>query len=359
LAPKTNVFLIQRGGAVTLIERLGLSDSTLTEGSPFSQPQNLLGLLSPDVVDAMLGKAFPSLQGEVAQWIQQSSPAFTVKPLKVIAVPAAILPAPADAAADDNWLASVASDGYDNNDFDDDNAFAEDSSARLSQDNSAKALTMNDSRALSEAVSLEDRLAAGGWFVEGYYLYYRPAGHADQLIVVWLDYIVSKIDSASELGKPMLASFANKDNPGSCFKCHSVEADPHSESCKVLKVNWRGAEAAPNVQDFKRFKRQSHFAVVEQSGKNIPLLGDGGCISCHKSNDSEGSSNSYEQMDASIFESEFGDLGKATCVNYHQADAGLAACALCHNYHIGESGLIQLSDSFSRYALAPASHDSD
>ncbi|MFT6044454.1 MAG: hypothetical protein ACI9WC_000151 [Arenicella sp.] len=382
-------FEIQRGGAVTLIERLGLLGSALTDGSSLTQPQNLLGLLSPDVVDAMVGKAFPSLQSEVAQWILLGSPAFTIKPLKTIAVPTAVVPAAVEATADDDWLAVVASDGGDADDwldessttadegeafsldddegdefsidddsgFDDENAFAEDSSASLSQDSSVKALTMNNSRGLSEAVSLEDRVAAGGWFVEGYYLYYRPAGHADQLIVAWLDYIVSKLDSASELGKPMLSSFTNKDNPGSCFKCHSVETDSNSESGSALKVNWLGAETPPNVQDFNRFKHRAHFAVVEQSGKNISLLGDGGCISCHKSNDSEGSSDSYEQMDASVFESEFADLDKATCVNCHQADTGLAACTLCHNYHIGESGLIQLSDSFSRDGLAPASHD--
>jgi hypothetical protein len=218
------------------------------------------------------------LHDEVAQWIKQSSPAFTIKLLKVIAVPSATLLAPA-AAADDNCLASVASDGDDG--WLHEAALGEKSSASLSQDRRAKALSMDSNRVLPEVASLEDRVATGGWFVEGYYFYYRPAGHADQLIVVWLDYIVSKLDSASELGKSMLASFTNKDNPGFCFKCHSVGADPHSESGNVFKVNWRGAETAPNVQSFRRFKHQSHFSVIEQFGKNISLLGKYGSTLFH------------------------------------------------------------------------------
>ena len=282
------------------------------------------------------------------------------KPLKAAVPPSAVLQATADvSAADEGDAFSIDDDEGDGFSLDDDDAFDEDSSAGLSQDSSAKALAMDNNQPLSKAVSLEDRVAAGGWFVEDYYLYYRPAGHADRLIVAWLDYIVTKLDSTSALGKPILASFTNEKNPGSCFKCHSVEAVVHSESGEQLKVNWHGAETAPNVHDFNRFKHQSHFAVVEQSGKNISVLGDGGCISCHKSTDSAGSSDSYEQMDASVFESEFADLDKAICVNCHQADAGLAACTLCHNYHIGESGLTQLSDSFSGDALAPVGDESE
>jgi hypothetical protein len=405
-------FEIQRGGARTLIERLGLSGGALPVDNPLAQPQNLLGLLSPDVVDTMVAGAFPGLQSEVAEWIQQGSPAFTVKPLKAV-VAAPVVVQPAEPAADDDWLASVASDGGDDEDWldeaagdssadeegddwlseaadegeefslddvadegeefslddaadegdefslDDDDAFDEDGSAELSQDSSAQALAIDNNQELTEPVSLEDRVAAGGWFVEDYYLYYRPAGHADRLIVAWLDYIISKLDSTSELGKPMLASFTNKKNPGSCFKCHSIETVAQAESGNALKVNWRGAETAPNVHDFNRFKHQSHFAVVEQSGKNISIFGDSGCISCHKFNVNADSTESYKQMDASVFESEFTDLDKAICSDCHQADAGLAACTQCHNYHIGERGLIKFSDSFSRDPPAPAGSEGE
>ena len=417
-------FEIQRTGAQTLIERLGLSGTASSGSTPIAQPQNLLGLLSPDVVDAMVDKAFPDLQSEVAEWLQQGSPAFRVTPLKTAVAAAAVVQTQSadegeefsldddaeegeefsldddadegeefsldddadegeefsldddadegeefslDDDADEGEEFSLDDDANegeefslddDADDFDDD-TFDEDSSTELAQTSSPKAMPVTRKSEISERVSLEDRVAAGGWFVEDFSLYYRPAGHADQLIVAWLDYILTKLDSTSSLGKPMIASFTNKKNPGSCFKCHSVETIDQSESGTALKVNWRGAETAPNVHDFNRFKHQSHFAVVEQSDKNNSMPGDSGCLSCHKSNDAADSMDSYEQMDAGVFESEFMDLDKAICSDCHQADAGLAACTQCHNYHIGERGLIQLSDSFSRDPLIQTSSEGE
>jgi len=253
---------------------------------------------------------------------------------------------------DDDWLSGASGDD-DGDDWLEDLSDDESTSLDDDDDIQAEALSSDDNGAsqIPDQLSLEDRAAAGGWYFEDFYLRYRPSGHADRLIVAWVDLLVSKANSNSELSALMMRSVLSKDTPGSCMKCHSVDT-VEGDSGVVSKVNWYGDKTEPSHNTFNRFKHSSHFAVINQANDSLDKANGSsdqanGCASCHVIDPESDSGIAYESDANGAFQSDFAELDKTECATCHVPDTELASCTQCHNFHIGDQNLIGVGDGFS------------
>lgn len=256
-----------------------------------------------------------------------------------------------EASADDDWLNAATEDASDDDDdwlsgsLDDEASTLDDDDIEI--EDLATSVASEYALPVPEQLALEDRAAVGGWYYENYYLRYRPAGHADQLIVAWIERLVSgAADTAiapSQVLQAVQRNLLGESTPGSCLKCHSVEQTADN---RVVKVHWFGAKTKPSTHDFNAFKHQSHFAMVETAGDDFSATEAAGCRSCHQINSESDSGIAYEKDAGSQFQSDFFDLKKDQCASCHQAQESLASCTQCHNYHIGERGLTGIEDGF-------------
>ena len=170
-----------------------------------------------------------------------------------------------------------------------------------------------------EAIASGEAWATGGgWYRDYFSLYYRPSGHGDRFLRAWLD--VSG-GGATRAAQELFVSLTDRNAPGLCVKCHSVDAADDS----VFVVNWVGARPVANQQKFTRFSHASHF----------PLLGEKGCLSCHKLDPEADFAAGFKDADPATFVNNFHSLERETCAACHTGGAAGDACLTCHNYHIG------------------------
>lgn len=170
--------------------------------------------------------------------------------------------------------------------------------------------------------AIEDRTTGGGWSLDDdrLTLSYRPTGHDDPLLRVWLDAIVALPDEHAGLREACLEEFTRAGAPGGCLECHSVEETPD----RGLTINWNGRDRLVEPQGFTRFSHRPHLVQ--------PELAD--CKHCHKIDDSTSRPTGYSGTDPSRFVSEFVGLSKASCVQCHRPHAAGDSCTQCHNYHV-------------------------
>ena len=205
---------------------------------------------------------------------------------------------------------------------------------------------------LSPQRSLEDRTNAGGWYWEDFYLRYRPSGHADELIVAWVNFLLEQTNSSLVADNTLLTGFTTDKSPGACLKCHSMESDTKVEPA-VLRINWYGMKSVPGHYDFDRFTHRSHFEVSSQIDAAEVQRG---CLACHQLDTESDSAASYQETHAAVFSSDFFDLKKDVCLDCHAENEELQSCSLCHNYHVGPRGMKEI---FSGLESAAAELDSD
>lgn len=250
----------------------------------------------------------------------------------------------------DDWLNAAADD-----EEDDWLSEASGDSASALEDDDVDAQEMTDSEKASagipvpELLSAEERAAIGGWYYENYYLRYRPTGHADRLIVTWIDGLTDAMKNGAKIDKAltvaMQRNLLGESTPGSCMKCHSVD-EPTLSDTGIAKVHWIGHKTKPAMHDFNAFKHQSHFAVVDKASDDFASSEASGCRSCHTINAESDSGVAYESDSNGHFESDFHDLEKQQCATCHETPKSMASCTQCHNYHIGERGLTGIEDGF-------------
>ena len=195
---------------------------------------------------------------------------------------------------------------------------------------------------LPEPVSGEEWSAAGGWYKDEFVISYRPVGHGDKFLKVWLD-IAGKGTGAE--GKSAAAAvfevLAKPKGPGRCVKCHSIDKNTNDAGTHETIngegvggkdahaiVNWRGAQPLMHAQKFTTFSHTSHF----------PLLDEKGCTSCHSLNEKADFISGYKDRDFRTFTSNFNLVSKDTCAECHSNTRTSAGdnCITCHNYHIGK-----------------------
>ena len=185
----------------------------------------------------------------------------------------------------------------------------------------------NDEAAENEALGLptldpEEWARAGGWYRKDYILYYRPVGHEDVVFRTWLDISAQSFGTPAErYGDALFQLLADKNTPGKCTKCHSIDQQPGGS----LAVNWSPFKPRVGESRFTTFVHVTHFSAV----------GDEGCITCHQLNESTAYQETFKGRDPHNFTANFAPMNRETCAECHVEQSAGDTCTMCHQYHIG------------------------
>jgi hypothetical protein len=195
---------------------------------------------------------------------------------------------------------------------------------------SADAATETDATPQTRAtpvISIESDVDAeswaeyGGWYRQDYAIFYRPTGHQDKFIHSWL--VLTGPQALKGDRSPAAAVFdllTDKDAPGSCTKCHSVD-DIRGNG---RLVNFSQLSVESKEGRFTNFIHQPHFGILE----------DHGCLTCHNLEKGRPYLKSYEQGNPQNFVSNFGPVKKDLCQSCHTSSMARQDCLLCHKYHV-------------------------
>jgi hypothetical protein len=168
---------------------------------------------------------------------------------------------------------------------------------------------------------------AGGWYrsSDNPTLYYRPVGHADPFLSLWLTAAGQLFGGQrAAVARPLFAVLADPKAPGLCMKCHSVDQAPGSEA---RLVNWNARVPRAAEHSITKFNHAAHFSLLDQKG----------CQTCHQMKAQAAYLAAFEgNLDPSHFESNFGVVSKAACAACHNDKIAGESCQLCHTYHTGE-----------------------
>jgi len=173
----------------------------------------------------------------------------------------------------------------------------------------------------------EDWAVAGGWYrpADSFTLYYRPGGHADAFLTIWLT-VAGRLagDARDPVAQSLFTDLGDSKAPGLCIKCHSVDA---AGGTGARIVNWHAGRADAESHPATKFSHATHFS----------LLTNEGCQTCHQLKPEGDYLASFGgKLDPSGFVSNFGSVTKATCASCHNDKVAREDCLLCHNYHTGE-----------------------
>jgi hypothetical protein len=169
----------------------------------------------------------------------------------------------------------------------------------------------------------EDWTTAGGWYrsADNPTLFYRPAGHADPFLTIWLT--ESARLSADPVARALFSALADPKAPGLCMKCHSVDR-AHGDT---RMVNWDAGVPSETDHPITKFSHSAHFS----------MMGGAGCQTCHQMKAQSAYLAAFGgNLDPARFESNFAHVSKATCAGCHNDKVAGEGCQLCHNYHTGE-----------------------
>lgn len=161
----------------------------------------------------------------------------------------------------------------------------------------------------------------GGWYRQDFAIFYRPSGHKDKFLHSWLvatGPYAGKGDTRP--GAAVFNALVDKDAPGSCTKCHSVD----EVQGKGRIVNFSPASAAMKHGRFTTFAHEPHFSVLDNKG----------CLTCHSLEKDAAYLKSYEQENPQSFASNFGAVKKELCQTCHTSAKARQDCVLCHKYHV-------------------------
>ncbi len=172
----------------------------------------------------------------------------------------------------------------------------------------------------------------GGWYGDLLELIYRPSGHADPVIMRWLEFAVAaggEDEDARNRAKVMRESLISpKEGPGACTKCHAVSRE--SEDAP-LRMEWRYRRGtASSYRSYYSHRR--HLKLVNPQGVKLadPTRG---CATCHRIDLKADFSAGFLDFDPMNFSSNFAPITKEACTQCHSAGRFRQDCQLCHSYH--------------------------
>jgi hypothetical protein len=181
--------------------------------------------------------------------------------------------------------------------------------------------TPTPSSAIESTVDPESWLQYGGWYRQDFAILYRPVGHKDEFIRVWLDLTGPYAHgSASSPAAQVFTHLTAKGAQGECVKCHSVDAVEGNGH----KVNWKPASHENKHGRFTSFIHEPHFGA----------LSDKGCLTCHQLQHDAPYRDSFEKGDPQSFVSGFSQIDKALCQTCHTQGGARNDCIRCHKYHV-------------------------
>ncbi|MBF0137392.1 MAG: cytochrome c3 family protein [Magnetococcales bacterium] len=172
-------------------------------------------------------------------------------------------------------------------------------------------------------------IEGGGWYREGYSLYYLPTGHEDGFLRTWLDTLFSRQQSSSAAQRLFQLLIAEK-TAGQCGKCHfgagayaGAQTGAHAgASLEMTLPKWRGRVAPLDAKEFRKFSHTAHQSLIPR------------CQDCHPFTTAP--LPETPPGATSVVHSGFAQLEKMVCAKCHQPDKAGDACLLCHNYHVGQ-----------------------
>jgi hypothetical protein len=175
----------------------------------------------------------------------------------------------------------------------------------------------------------EDWAVAGGWYrsADNFTLYYRPTGHADAFLAIWLT-VAGRLsaDPRNWVAQSLFTAMSDPKAPGLCAKCHSIDNSPSGDA---RIVNWHADQPRTDFHAITKFDHAAHFSLLSQQG----------CQTCHQLRPQGAYLTAFDgNFDPSKFESNFGSVSKATCANCHNDKVARHDCQLCHSYHTGLVG---------------------
>lgn len=170
-----------------------------------------------------------------------------------------------------------------------------------------------------EPMDAEEWAKLGGWFLDLEALLYRPVGHPDSFLHAWLSIAPTLEERA---GSELFRKLTENKPPGACTKCHSVD-----RSARGVTVNWLATDLTETTRGFTGFAHAPHFS----------LMGNRGCVSCHRLDERADYLATYESDDPGAFDPGWEPVGIALCERCHNGRGSSQGCTLCHNYHVGIS----------------------
>ena len=176
-----------------------------------------------------------------------------------------------------------------------------------------------------EPVTGENWSPGGGWFRQGYALYYRPTGHGDLFLKNWLE-LAGRESSAD--AKTLFQGLTDKKVPGACIKCHRVTNNPTGER----SISWQNQNSNGFIKGFTRFSHAPHLSLGPSKE----------CKTCHRLSSQE--ANSPDEKTATTQAAKattpspgFAPFTKKECGKCHKPNKSIVACRSCHNYHVGNA----------------------
>ena len=189
------------------------------------------------------------------------------------------------------------------------------------KDNAASRVSVEKPSGASAQFDPETWARTGGWYRQDFTIRYRPTGHADQFLRVWLDFSGRGYNTAlHDEFAPVFDTLSPKDAVGRCTKCHSIDDRQGAKS-----VNWLPFD--PNALK-NRFTNYSHKPHVE-------LIGAKTCVKCHELQSTKTEfMKTYEAGDPVNYTPNFKPLDKSVCASCHSQQVAWENCTLCHGYHV-------------------------
>jgi len=155
----------------------------------------------------------------------------------------------------------------------------------------------------------------GGWYWEGYNLYYRPRHHSDRFMVNWIKLSSQLANKGNQQADFAFQLLSDPRTPGSCMKCHTVEKQD-----EMSNVYWEPLKNKNQAKPFTKFSHQAHLSIKD-------------CKTCHVINKGVDYLESFEDRDPSKFLSGFTHIKKEQCTQCHNQEKVFDNCTGCHNYH--------------------------
>ena len=170
-------------------------------------------------------------------------------------------------------------------------------------------------------IDAEAWAALGGWYREEYGLVYRPVVHEDAFMQTWVDLAAFSAAKDSSVGQAIFDQLTDKDAPGKCVKCHSIEAAANGG----VQMMWGSSKPDEDLKQATKFFHETHFSLLDQKG----------CLTCHQVNNKADYLATYQGTDPHDYVSTFNQIENETCAACHQPEQAGDGCLLCHEYHVG------------------------
>jgi hypothetical protein len=199
-----------------------------------------------------------------------------------------------------------------------------------------------------------------GWTMHAESIAYVPSGHADQVVQVLIEALVSVPDvtTIADPSKPQATHqlFSMLTSPGAsfgCMKCHTVDA-----LGETTVVNWHGRRQTSRNREFIRFSHAPHVTLLARGNTAEAVVTKRECAYCHHLNHLRHRAEVFVHSDfirRPAWDSAYVDLPELTantdphitassgftpvrrelCGECHTRKRAGESCLKCHNYHVG------------------------